>query len=220
MVEHIPELAGAGVTSLKIEGRAKSAYYVAVVTNAYRQALDLYEKNPEQFVLPLWVLEEMEKVSHREYCTGFFFGNEPGQVYDNGGYVRGWEVAAVCDGYESRTAVCSQRNRFFKGETLNVLEPGRVPYEIVVKELFNHDGEPAESAPTQWKPYISRWKSRWPRVRCCAGNGKRRTNFIFIRYRGLFCDAVMLSQSESERFDAPRPRRKSLWRRTEAFCGL
>ena len=89
----------------------------------------------------------MEKVSHREYCTGFFFGNEPGQVYDNGGYVRGWEVAAVCDGYESRTAVCSQRNRFFKGETLNVLEPGRVPYEIVVKELFNHDGEPAESAP-------------------------------------------------------------------------
>ena len=147
MVEHIPELAGAGVTSLKIEGRAKSAYYVAVVTNAYRQALDLYEKNPEQFVLPQWVLEEMEKVSHREYCTGFFFGNEPGQVYDNGGYVRGWEVAAVCDGYESRTAVCSQRNRFFKGETLNVLEPGRVPYEIVVKELFNHDGEPAESAP-------------------------------------------------------------------------
>lgn len=86
-------------------------------------------------------------MSHREYCTGFFFGNEPGQVYDNGGYVRGWEVAAVCDGYESRTAVCSQRNRFFKGETLNVLEPGRVPYEIVVKELFNHDGEPAESAP-------------------------------------------------------------------------
>ena len=126
----------------------KSAYYVAVVTNAYRQAL-IYTRKSEQFVLPLWVLEEMEKVSHREYCTGFFFGNEPGQVYDNGGYVRGWEVAAVCDGYESRTAVCSQRNRFFKGETLNVLEPGRVPYEIVVKELFNHDGEPASAPPME-----------------------------------------------------------------------
>ncbi len=93
MVERISGIGLGGVTSLKIEGRAKSAYYVAVVTNAYRQALDLYEKNPEQFVLPLWVLEEMEKVSQREYCTGFFFGNEPGQVYDNGGYVRGWEVS-------------------------------------------------------------------------------------------------------------------------------
>ena len=89
----------------------------------------------------------MEKVSHREYCTGFFFGGEPGQVYDNGGYVRGWEVAAVCDGYENHTAVCSQRNRFFKGETLNVLEPGKEPYEITVNKLFNHDGEPVEVAP-------------------------------------------------------------------------
>ena len=108
----------------------------------------------------------------------------------------------------------------FKGETLNVLEPGRVPYEIVVKELFNHDGELRESAPHPMETlYIPLEKPMAP-VRCCAGNGKRRTNFIFIRYRGLFCDTVMLSQSESERFDAPRPRRKSLWRRTEAFCGL
>ena len=147
MIGHLPALAKAGITSLKIEGRAKSAYYVAVVTNAYRQALNLYLRDPSHFTLPQWILDEMEKVSHREYCTGFFFGGEPGQVYDNGGYVRGWEVAAVCDGYENHTAVCSQRNRFFKGETLNVLEPGKEPYEITVNELFNHDGEPVEVAP-------------------------------------------------------------------------
>ena len=148
MIEHIPELIEAGIDSFKIEGRMKTALYVATVARTYRKAIDDYLTSPEKYKENMdWYLEQISNCTYRQFTTGFFFGNEPGQVYDNGGYVRGWEVAAVCDGYESRTAVCSQRNRFFKGETLNVLEPGRVPYEIVVKELFNHDGEPAESAP-------------------------------------------------------------------------
>ncbi|MDF2632653.1 MAG: family peptidase, partial [Caproiciproducens sp.] len=77
MIEHIPELVKAGVNSLKIEGRAKSAYYVAVVTNAYRRAIDEYLQNPAGKVSP-WVVEELNKISHREYSTGFYFGTEPG----------------------------------------------------------------------------------------------------------------------------------------------
>ena len=85
MIEHIPELINAGVDSLKIEGRAKSAYYTAVVTNAYRHAID--EALSGKKTVSPWILEELEKVSHREYSTGFFFGHEPGQVTDNGGYM-------------------------------------------------------------------------------------------------------------------------------------
>lgn len=78
MIEHIPELLAAGVDSLKLEGRAKSSYYVAVVTNAYRSAVDAYLQQPEGFVLPEWIREEVYKVSHRGYCTGFFFGKPEG----------------------------------------------------------------------------------------------------------------------------------------------
>lgn len=91
MIQHIPELVKAGVTSLKIEGRAKSAYYVSVITNAYKNALNRYieslEKS-ENFKLDDWIADEVNKISHREYSTGFFFGDEPGQVYSNGGYIR------------------------------------------------------------------------------------------------------------------------------------
>ena len=74
MIEHIPELVQAGVSSIKIEGRAKSAYYVAVTTNAYRHAIDAYLEHPEQ-PLPPWIVEEVDKISHREYSTGFYFGH-------------------------------------------------------------------------------------------------------------------------------------------------
>ena len=83
MIGHIPELLAAGVTSLKIEGRAKSAYYVSVVTNAYRAALNFHLKNPGE-PLPAWIPEELEKISHREYSTGFYMGGEPGQETRSG----------------------------------------------------------------------------------------------------------------------------------------
>lgn len=85
MIEYIDKLIGAGITSLKIEGRAKSDYYVATVTNAYRMAVDGYLKDPAHYQTPQWLCEEVRKVSHREYSTGFYFGPpQNGQLYDNG----------------------------------------------------------------------------------------------------------------------------------------
>ena len=147
MIEHIPALMKAGVTSLKIEGRAKSAYYVAVVTNAYRHALEGYLKQGDPYTPEPWIIDELSKISHRAYHTGFFFGDEPGQTYDNGGYIREWEVAAVCEGEQDGMALISQRNRFFKGDTLDVLPPGGKPYEITVHDLFDEYKNPVESAP-------------------------------------------------------------------------
>jgi putative protease len=145
MIGHIPELVRAGVSSLKIEGRAKSAYYAAVTTNAYRCALDEYAEHPET-PLPGWIAEELNKISHREYSTGFYFGGTPGQVYENGGYVRGWEVIAVCEGMRDGFAMLSQRNRFFPGDTADVLEAGAAPYELPLEELFDADRNPLECA--------------------------------------------------------------------------
>nr|WP_319488444.1 U32 family peptidase [uncultured Caproiciproducens sp.] len=146
MIEHIPEILKAGVTSLKIEGRAKSAYYVAVTTNAYRNAIDEYYKHPLEKVSP-WIVEEMNKISHREYSTGFYFGTEPGQVYDNGGYVREYDVIAVCEGYENGVATLSQRNRFFRGDTADVLERGSQPFLLALNDLYDQNWNPIESAP-------------------------------------------------------------------------
>ena len=147
MIEYIPQLAEAGVTSLKIEGRAKSAYYVAVTTNAYRHALDDYLRQGKDWQLAPWIREEVEKISHREYHTGCYLGDEPGQVYHNGGYIRQYEVAAVCEDYQDGVAKLSQRNRFFRGAELDVLEPGGIPFVVRAEELYNEDHEPIESAP-------------------------------------------------------------------------
>ncbi len=146
MIEHLPELLEAGITSLKIEGRAKSAYYVAVITNAYRHALDGALAQGRGYRPERWIVEETRRVSHRSYSTGFFFGGEPGQSYEDGGYLREYEQAAVCTGYEDGKALLSQRNRFFRGETLEVLEPCGAPYPFLVRELYDEAGETLEAA--------------------------------------------------------------------------
>lgn len=149
MIEHIPELVKAGVTSFKIEGRAKSAYYTAVVTNAYCKALDDYYENcgREHYKVPQWIADEVHKISHREYSAGFFFGSEPGQTVKNGGYIREYEVAAVCEGTAGGKALITQRNRFFCGDTFDVLPPSGVPFETKLLTLSDEYGNPAESAP-------------------------------------------------------------------------
>lgn len=147
MIEHIPELLNAGVTSLKIEGRAKSAYYVAVVTNAYRNALDEYYKMGEDFKLESWIKEEVYKISHRRYSTGFYFGDEPGQVYESGGYIKEWEVAAVCEDFKDGVVQISQRNKFLKGDILEVLQPNSKPFTIEVRKITDENGLEVESAP-------------------------------------------------------------------------
>lgn len=147
MIEHIPELLKAGVTSLKIEGRAKSAYYVAVITNAYKQALLDYYKMGENFELEPWIREEVYKISHRKYSTGFYFGGEPGQIYDNGGYVKDYEVVAVCENYQDGMIEISQRNKFLKGDELEVLMPGKKPFKFTAEKIVDEKGNEMESAP-------------------------------------------------------------------------
>lgn len=147
MIQHIDKLAEAGITSFKIEGRAKSAYYVSIITNAYRAAIDSYLSAPESFSLPEWVGREVEKVSHRRYCTGFFFGPiQDGQYTENGGYVRPCDVVAVVDDYREGKLICTQRNRFLQGDTLELLEPGKPPVTLTADELRDVTGAQIDAA--------------------------------------------------------------------------
>lgn len=151
LIEHIPELAKAGIDSFKIEGRAKSAYYTAVSVNAYRCALDGYEASgfssdykPEQ-----WIVDEVKKVSNRRYCTGFYFSDpmDDAQIFYEGGYVREWDVAAIADRWENGVLYASQRNRFFEGDELEVMIKGKKPFKVTVRNLKNADGEQIDNAP-------------------------------------------------------------------------
>ena len=143
MIEHLQDLADAGVTSFKIEGRTKSAYYTAAVTNAYRHAIDaIAERDP---VPEIWV-RETDMVSHRPYSTGFYFG-EPGQVTEGPNYFSGADVMAVverCD--EEGNAVLTQRNKFSRGDTLELLTPENEPVTFTAERLFNTYGEEIEDA--------------------------------------------------------------------------
>lgn len=147
MIEHIPELVQAGISSFKIEGRAKSAYYTAVTANAYRHAVQDYMQEGAQFVLKPWIREELEKISHREYNTGFYFGHEPGQVTGNGGYIRQYDVVAVCEEEWGSDCVVTQRNRFFVGDELDVLPPDGIPFITKCLGLQDMQGQKRESAP-------------------------------------------------------------------------
>lgn len=148
MIEHIPEMVQAGISSFKIEGRAKSAYYTAVTTNAYRHAVDDYLTEGDSFTLKPWIREELEKISHREYNAGFYFGGEPGQVTGNGGYIRHYDAVAVCQAsVDETTSVISQRNKFLVGDTLDVLPPSGIPFNVRCLSLINANGELVDSAP-------------------------------------------------------------------------
>lgn len=140
MIEHIDALTKAGISSFKIEGRAKSSYYVAVICNAYRIALDLYRQNPNGFVLPTWLVDEVRKVSHRDYSTGFFYGRpEEGQCYENAGYIRSWDIVALVEGYQDGMLICSEKNRFMAGDELELLEPGKKPVTVTVNRMLDTD---------------------------------------------------------------------------------
>ncbi len=148
MAEHLDKLAAAGVDSIKIEGRAKSEYYIAVTANAYRGALDSLMNSNGDWTVPSWVLEELDKISHRPYSNGFYFGKPHGkQTYESAGYLRDYIVAAMVDGYENGCIVATLKNKFLRGQLLDCLEPGSKPFAVETEELYNADGELIESAP-------------------------------------------------------------------------
>ena len=138
MIDHLEDLCQAGLSSLKIEGRAKSAYYAAIVTGAYRHCLDAAAagRAPD----PVW-RDEVEHVSHRPYSTGFYYG-PPGQYYENSRYIREWQVIAVvaeCDG--EGNAVLSLRNKFRTGDMVELVGPDLRPFSMTAPEMRDGAGE-------------------------------------------------------------------------------
>ena len=167
MIEHVPELMECGIASFKIEGRMKSAYYTAVVTNAYRLAIDAYQKDPKGYRFdPAW-LEELESVSHREYGTGFYFDDpmKNPQLVSTCGYLREkayFSTATEYDEAEARAIAAGgvalqneegrlyrfiQRNKVSAGEGAEMISPGRVGRGFLVEELYAPTGERLESTP-------------------------------------------------------------------------
>ena len=137
MIDHVGELMDAGLDSLKLEGRAKSAYYAAIVTGAYRHAIDAHTAGIP--LDPVW-RDEVEHISHRHYSTGFFYG-QPGQYFENSRYVRDWQIVAKVLSCEADgTATLTLNNKFSVGDQLELVGPGVKPQAITVQALWASDG--------------------------------------------------------------------------------
>ena len=132
MIDHLKDLQDAGVDCIKIEGRAKSAYYAAIVTGAYRHCIDDIAAGRE--IDPVW-RDEVDHVSHRIYSTGFYYG-EPGQYIENSRYIRQWQICAIvesCD--EKGLALCSLRNKFHEGDALEAVGPDLRPFSFNAAQM-------------------------------------------------------------------------------------
>ncbi|MCC8160337.1 MAG: U32 family peptidase, partial [Oscillospiraceae bacterium] len=130
-IEHIPELVQSGIASLKIEGRVKTSYYVATVVGAYRREIDRYFADPENYTFNKAEYEELCKVSHRPYTTGFYFGkpDASAQVYTSSSYIRDYDLVGIVLSYDENTGIATvtQRNRFFAGDEVEIIQPMK-PY--------------------------------------------------------------------------------------------
>lgn len=150
MIEHIPELIESGVDSLKIEGRMKTALYVATVARTYRKAIDDYKKDPEIYKQNMpWYLDQISNCTYRQFTTGFFFGkpNEDSQIYDNNTYVKEYTYLGIIGDERDGTYRIEQRNKFSVGEKIEVMKPNGDNIEVIVKRILTEDGVEQESAP-------------------------------------------------------------------------
>ena len=150
MIEHIPELLESGIDSLKIEGRMKTALYVATVARTYRKAIDDYQKDPKLYEENMpWYLEQISNCTYRQFTTGFFFGkpDETTQIYDSNTYVKEYTYLGIIGEEKEGTYRIEQRNKFSVGETIEVMKPNGENVEVTVKRIFTEDGEEQESAP-------------------------------------------------------------------------
>jgi len=150
MIEHIDKLIACGLDSFKIEGRVKTEYYLATVVKAYREAIDKYFEAPDNFkVNPVW-LEELKKVSHRDYTTGFFFGKPDGneQNYLTSSYIRNYELLGIVEGYDEKTGMVTviQKNRFFKGSEVEFLRPQGDFVKLKIEYMEDEEGCELEKA--------------------------------------------------------------------------
>ncbi len=149
MIEHIPELIEAGVTSFKIEGRVKNELYVATVVKAYRDAVDKYFENGRDYKVDDAILTELTKVSHREYTNGFYFGKptDKHQLYTSNTYIQEYTIAAIVKSSSDGMTYLEQRNKFEKGDVLELINPEGDNFSFTVGEMYNDRDELIESAP-------------------------------------------------------------------------
>jgi Collagenase and related proteases len=150
MIEHIPELIQSGISSLKIEGRMKSSYYVASVVKAYREAIDKYMEDSENYVFDSKWMDCVLKPSHRPYTTGFYFGEEIKQHYESSSYIRDYDIVGTVRKYdkESHIATIEQRNKVYNGDNVEVLVPKGDNKIIKLEEMKKENGEAIDSAPS------------------------------------------------------------------------
>ena len=151
MIEHIPEMIEAGIDSFKIEGRMKTALYVATVARTYRKALDDYHQSPALYQANLnWYRAEIGKCTYREFTTGFYFGkaDASAQIYDSNTYIKNYTYLGTVETVRA-DGCCriTQKNKFSVGETIEVMKPDGQNLEVTVQAILDEDGQPMESAP-------------------------------------------------------------------------
>ena len=159
MIDHLDDLMDAGVDCIKLEGRAKSAYYAAIVTGAYRHCIDAAANG--QPLDPVW-RNEVDHISHRIYSTGFYYG-QPGQYTKTSRYIRQWQIVAMvesCD--ETGLAKCSLRNKFRKGDILECVGPDTRPFEVIPEEMETPEGAPLEEPKTPQMEFYLRLPKQVP----------------------------------------------------------
>lgn len=151
LLANIPQLAASGLTSFKIEGRMKSVHYVATVTRVYRAALDAYQANPEKFAVREEWWQELNKISHRPYTSGFYFGkpNENDQIYSGSSNTQTHDFVGLVRSYdaERRVAVVEQRNNIKLGEEIEIAQPGQPNFTQVIQSMTDIEGNPIQAAP-------------------------------------------------------------------------
>ena len=151
MIEYIPQIFESGITSLKIEGRMKTSYYVATTVRAYRMAIDAYYEDPENWKFnPMW-LEELKKGSHRDYSTGFYFDRPDSNAhnYESASYIRNYDFIGIVRDYEEETGlhIVEQRNKMWVGDDIEIIGPYVETMHSKIEEMYDEDGNPIESAP-------------------------------------------------------------------------
>ena len=159
MIDHLDDLMDAGVDCIKLEGRAKSAYYAAIITGAYRHCIDAVANG--QPLDPVW-RNEVDHISHRIYSTGFYYG-QPGQYTKTSRYIREWQIVAMvesCD--ETGLAKCSLRNKFRKGDILECVGPDTRPFEVIPEEMETPEGAPLEEPKTPQMEFYLRLPKQVP----------------------------------------------------------
>lgn len=149
LIRHIPELIETGIRSFKIEGRMKSVHYVASVVRAYRKSIEHYIKDPQNYTFnPEW-LKEIEKASHREFTTGFYFGNPTGdeQIYTHSSYIREYDFVGIVKECNENIAVVEQRNNFKVGQVIEFMNPSGSDFSQKIEKMWDEENNEIKAAP-------------------------------------------------------------------------